>query len=575
MIPKHYIQDLVAKTDIVDVVSSYIPLKQAGIRFKACCPFHSEKSPSFTVNQAEQFYHCFGCGAHGNVVTFVMEHRGLAFPDAIQEIADKTGLGPVPNDNGRTPSETCSVSEQMRAVAIAAKAYQNNPMPASVWRYLTFARGLTEETIREFGIGYAPGAQKFLAGVFPDYETNTTIEGAGLVYKNDFGVKKDRFYNRIMFPIHDSRGRPIAFGARAVGDFKPKYINSTSTEIFNKSVDLYGIHSAQKSIKETRSVIVVEGYIDVIMLYQNGIRNTVAAMGTSFTEDHGRRLLKVADKITFCFDGDFAGQEAAMRTMEIMLPVVKDGQEVSFAFIPDGADPDDYIKKHGINEFRTVLQKSKLLSNFLIDKLKSDLNLEHAEGAASFRKRVKERLGRMVQAPILSSLIAQNVDRITGIVTAPTQPTISRPSDISLRGRSAVPALSLERHMSKMLFLRPSLAMQADIRFPDGYLSSSGEFLCEIIDHIKNNTEITSDALVECFRGTRFEASAQEASLYGVMTDTPDLDAIFKSAANRYSQASRMKMATALLATETPQTLSEDIQTGLREIMSKPQRCAR
>ena len=364
MIPNDFIQTLLSRVDIVDVIDRYVPLKKAGANYQACCPFHGEKTPSFTVSPTKQFYHCFGCGAHGTAIGFLMEHGGKAFPDAVEELARDAGLE-VPRVERPGESERREQAMDLTAITReAAKFYraQLKDAPRAI-EYLK-ERGLTGAIAARFGIGYAPDAWQPLASAFDRYD-EPALETAGLVIAGEGGKRYDRFRDRIMFPIHDSRGQVIGFGGRVLGDGEPKYLNSPETPLFSKGRELYGLFLARQAIREAGTVVVVEGYMDVVALAQHGVDYAVATLGTSTTPaPSSQKLFRQSDRVIFCFDGDAAGRKAAWRVLENALPVLADGKNAGFLFLPDGEDPDDFVASarkgsvRGARPWRPCLHRS-------------------------------------------------------------------------------------------------------------------------------------------------------------------------------------------------------------------------
>ncbi len=344
MIPKSFIQDLLNRLDIVDVVERYVPLKKAGANYTACCPFHNEKSPSFTVSQSKQFYHCFGCGAHGTAIGFVMEHGGLGFVDAVEELAQSIGVA-VPQEIQTGPAQH-KIAPDLYEVMQSAMRYYREQLKLSP-RAIDYLkrRGVSGEIAARFGIGFAPEGWQNLASVC-DYQQAALLE-TGLAIEAEGGRRYDRFRDRIMFPIVNTRGQVIGFGGRILDQGEPKYLNSPETPLFEKGHELYGLFQAQKAIRASGQVVVVEGYMDVVALAQHGIAYVVATLGTATTAYHVQKLLRLSDEVIFCFDGDAAGQRAAWRALENALPQLVDGKRIGFLFLPQQHDPDSYVREHG------------------------------------------------------------------------------------------------------------------------------------------------------------------------------------------------------------------------------------
>ena len=387
MIPESFIQDLLARVDVVDVVGRYVQLRKGGANLLGLCPFHNEKSPSFTVSPTKQFYHCFGCGAHGSAITFLMEHTGASFPEAVRTLAASVGMT-VPEEN-RSPRQQAETArrkaEESRHVQVleAAQAHylkQLRNSPAAI-RYLK-QRGLTGEIAAHFGLGWSGTDRHGLSQVFSHYEDPVLVE-AGLVIESEDGRRYDRFRERIMFPIRNARGSLIGFGGRIIGKGEPKYLNSPETPLFSKGQELYGLWEARQAIRKEGQVIVVEGYMDVVGLAQQGIANAVATLGTATTPDHVKKLLRASDRVIFSFDGDAAGRRAAWRALQACLPVLRDDIAIRFLFLPAEHDPDSYVRELGADSFRACLGEAVALSRFLLDELASRHNMDEAEGRAS------------------------------------------------------------------------------------------------------------------------------------------------------------------------------------------------
>jgi DNA primase len=387
LIPESFIQDLLARVDVADVVGRYVQLRKGGANLLGLCPFHNEKSPSFTVSPTKQFYHCFGCGAHGTAITFLMEHTGANFPEAVRTLAGQVGMT-VPEEP-RSPRQQAETARRKAEVSIhtqvldKAQAYylkQLRASPAAI-AYLK-QRGLTGEIAAHFGLGWSGTDRHGLSKVFENYADPVLVE-SGLVIESDDGRRYDRFRERVMFPIRNAKGNLVGFGGRIIGDGKPKYLNSPETPIFSKGQELYGLWEARQAIREAGVVIVVEGYMDVVGLAQLGIPNAVAALGTSTTPDHVKKLLRASDRVVFSFDGDAAGRRAAWRALQACLPVLRDDINIRFLFLPAEHDPDSYVREFGADAFRTAMGEASALSRFLLDELASHHNLDEAEGRAS------------------------------------------------------------------------------------------------------------------------------------------------------------------------------------------------
>ncbi len=412
MIPQSFIDDLLQRVDVHDVVGRYVKLKKAGANYLGLCPFHNEKSPSFTVSPTKQFYHCFGCGVHGTAISFLIEYSGLSFPEAVRELAQSVGMtvpdtrearqgssSGAPSDastegGGPSSGEMRSKSSAIIEALESATAWYRNALRHSE-RAIAYLkkRGLTGEIAARFGMGYAPDGWNNLREAFEDYRHPVLVD-AGLVIAKDgtSGSNEhdatdttrlyDRFRDRVMFPIRNPRGRVIGFGGRIIDEGEPKYLNSPETAVFVKGSELYGLFEARQAIREQGFALVVEGYMDVVALAQLGVANAVATLGTACTSEHVRKLLRQTDRITFSFDGDAAGKRAAWRALEASLAFAADDKAFSFLFLPVEHDPDSYIREHGRERFIEFVQRALPLSEYLLSELARDNNLGNAEGRA-------------------------------------------------------------------------------------------------------------------------------------------------------------------------------------------------
>ncbi|NTV09313.1 MAG: DNA primase, partial [Zoogloea sp.] len=403
MIPQSFIQDLLARVDIVDVIERYLPLKKGGVNYFACCPFHGEKTPSFSVSPSKQFYHCFGCGVHGSAIGFLMEYNGLSFVDAVKELAAQVGLQVPEEERGQFRRPKASESPLGEVMAQAAKFYREQlKLNRKAIEYLK-GRGLTGEIAARYGLGYAPEGWQGLQGAFPDYNAGTLLE-AGLVIENEAGRRYDRFRDRVMFPIQDIRGNVIGFGGRVIGDGEPKYLNSPETPLFEKGRELYGQVQARTPIRDSGTVIVVEGYMDVVALAQFGVDNAVATLGTATTPVHIQKLMRLAERVVFCFDGDAAGRRAAHRAMEASLEHLADDRTVSFLFLPEEHDPDSFVRERGADAFREAAAAALPLASFMLAELQKECDLATAEGRAKLIHDAKPLVTAMASSVVNANL---------------------------------------------------------------------------------------------------------------------------------------------------------------------------
>ncbi|MGQ7960751.1 DNA primase [Pseudomonas sp. SP16.1] len=421
LIPQSFIDDLLNRTDIVDVVSSRIQLKKTGKNYSACCPFHKEKTPSFTVSPDKQFYYCFGCGAGGNALGFVMDHDQLEFPQAIEELAKRAGMDVPREESGRGRTPRQPVDSPLYPLLNAAaehyrQALKSHPQRKYAVDYLK-GRGLTGEIARDFGLGFAPpGWDNLLKHLGSDALQQKAMIDAGLLIENaENGRRYDRFRDRIMFPIRDSRGRVIAFGGRVLGDDKPKYLNSPETPVFHKGQELYGLFEARKHNRDLDEIMVVEGYMDVIALAQQGLRNAVATLGTATSEEHLKRLFRIVPSVLFCFDGDAAGRNAAWRALESTLPSLQDGRRARFLFLPEGEDPDTLVRAEGTDAFRArINQHAQPLADYFFQQLSEEADPRSLEGKAHLVTLAAPLIDK-IPGNNLRTLMRQRLSEITGL----------------------------------------------------------------------------------------------------------------------------------------------------------------
>ena len=411
MIPQDFIHQLLDRADIVDVVDKYVPLKKKGANYMACCPFHGEKTPSFTVSPTKQFYHCFGCGAHGTAISFLMEHAGMGFVEAVKELADRYGLT-VPDDGQQAKPEDDRRDRLLAVMEATAQFYKGQLKSSGKAVDYLKGRGLEGKTAAVFGLGYAPDDWQGLASAVPDYQ-DVALEEAGLVIVNE-GKRYDRFRDRVMFPIRSERGRVIAFGGRVIGQGEPKYLNSPETPLFHKGRELYGLFENRRGIQQAGRAVVVEGYMDVVMLAQHGVDNALATLGTAITPDHVTKIFKLVDDVVFAFDGDNAGRKAAWRALENSLPQLPDGKRATFLFLPQGEDPDSYVRMAGRAAFEKLCDEARPLSDFLFDEMSAKAEPTSPEGKVRLVKLVEPYLNQMAKAPLLARSLRQRLATLSG-----------------------------------------------------------------------------------------------------------------------------------------------------------------
>ncbi|NEV61374.1 DNA primase [Thiorhodococcus minor] len=541
-IPSEFIDDLLARSDIVEVVGSRIQLRKAGKDYQARCPFHDEKTPSFTVSPDKQFYHCFGCGAHGTAIGFLMEHDHLAFPEAVEELALRAGMQ-VPTRSEqfvKTPTQAPLYALVEKAAALYRRQLREHPQANRAVEYLK-QRGVSGEIAGDFGLGYAPPGWSFLLerlGRGPGEQAR--LLECGLIAEQD-GRRYDRFRDRIVFPIRDRRGRVIGFGGRLLGEGKPKYLNSPETPIFHKGRELYGLFEALRSNRKLASLVIVEGYMDVIALAQFGLTSAVATLGTATTADHLKQLLKTAPEIVFCFDGDRAGRDAAWKALQIALPLASGHQLIRFLFLPEGEDPDTLVRRLGRDGFTALMASAQSLSDFLFDRL-----AEHGDMASSDgRKRVAsqaQELASEMPAGIYRDLALERIAMLKGVSPgASARPRSRRPGRSA---RQSLPApLSLVAKAIALLLDNPRLGpivSQQDATWRRS-TSPGADVLRPLVDMLLERPEITKAALLERWRDHPHFGYLQQISVHPYLSDIAegDLEAELIGAIDRLSAETR------------------------------------
>ncbi|MCS7100218.1 MAG: DNA primase, partial [Burkholderiaceae bacterium] len=506
MIPQAFIQDLLARVDIVDVVGRHVALKKSGQNYVGLCPFHGEKTPSFTVSQTKQFFHCFGCGAHGSAIGFLMDHRGLSYVEAIRELAHQVGLT-VPEAAPRDAQAAARTQGLMDLLQQAAAFYrrQLKAAPAAI-EYLK-GRGLTGATAARFALGYAPAERQALREVFAQYDDPRLVD-AGLVIVGDDGRRYDRFRGRVMFPIRNRRGAVIGFGARVLDGGEPKYLNSPETPVFRKGQELYGLFEAQEAIRRRRRAIVCEGYLDVIQLAQAGFEETTAALGTAVTAQHVAQLFRLTDHVIFAFDGDAAGRKAARRALEAALPAVSEDKRASFVLLPQGEDPDSLVRVHGPGAFEDELARALPLSRFFLHALSEGRDLALAEDRAALLAEARPLLESMT-APALRAQLAREVAEATGTPAAEAERALGlqpwRRLPAGRPTRAAPPVHDLALRILRGLLAYPVLARefnaQIAVEFLDGE-SPVARQIAEVWRAASAGVEASTGALLEALAGS-------------------------------------------------------------------------
>ena len=561
MIPESFIQELLSRIDIVEVINKVSPLKRTGKNFMCCCPFHKEKTPSFSVSQQKQFFKCFGCGASGNVIGFLMRYEGLSYPEAIRKLAESIGMTvpETPRDR-ETRTRVRSLTDMMKA----ASDYYSASLKTNT-RTIEYPkqRGITGETAARFALGYSPDAWQPLKDVFGDQYASKDLEeegGCGLVIHN--GDKRyDRFRGRLMFPIRNPRGQVIAFGARTLnGDEHPKYLNSPETALYHKSREIYGLYEASASIREKHRAIVCEGYMDVIQLSQAGFTEACAALGTAVTAEHVQKLLRAVDTVYFSFDGDSAGQHALRRALEAALPVVEDDQEIRFVVLPPEHDPDSLIKEKGAQAFEDELQKSLTLTQYFVRTVSQGKDLGTAEGRSQFVAESKPLIVSMRSAPILRKQLVgelamharmspDEIERLCGIASVRKLPAANPATGMHFDARrnrsyggftprkpffgtggepvSLAPTSDIRERLLQNLLNYPALAVEFSSRIEEEFVGSEAEAAREILEVWRTVTAdeeplLQSQLILERLQSSRYYAHYCDLVAREMVLQTPE-----------------------------------------------------
>ncbi len=540
VIPDSFKRDLLNRVDIVDLIQRHLQLKKSGANYSACCPFHSEKSPSFTVSPTKQFYHCFGCGAHGDAIGFLMEYSGLGYVEAIKELAAGAGMT-LPDIEPRFGKKKEETGPDLYELMQRATQYYREQLKGSprAIEYLK-RRGLSGRIAANFGIGYAPDGWQNLQAVFPDYD-DKSLKAVGLVIENDAGKRYDRFRDRIMFPIINQRGFVVGFGGRIVDAGEPKYLNSPETPLFEKGRELYGLPQARQAIRDTGRVLVVEGYMDVVALAQHGVEYAVATLGTATTPVHVQKLLRQADEIVFSFDGDAAGRKAAWHALEVSLPATLDQKTIRFLFLPEGEDPDSYVRSQGKAAFEDLAGRAEPLSAYLLNQLRARVDTNTAEGRSRLVHDAKPLLKSVAAAGLQLQLLKQVAD-IAGM----TQQEVERLCELrrsqpgpwqrpapAKTARAAVK--SFELSLLKCVLIKPALAAELSADIIHGE-SVEAKTLLALGDYVRANPDASSEVmLIDHFRGSPYEMLIRQvrSELLSLALSPEDAEGEFRDALPR------------------------------------------
>lgn len=516
LIPDSFIEELLGRVDIVEVIERRVPLRKAGREYHARCPFHDEKSPSFTVSPQKQFYHCFGCGAHGTAIGFLMNYEGLEFVDAVEELARMAGLQ-VPREAGSAPRPSAGVLEILSSAA-AWYQEQLRQSPAAI-AYLQ-RRGLSGEVTAQFGIGYAPaGWDGLIKQLGTDERQLDRLLRAGMLSQGKSGTY-DKFRDRIMFPIQDRRGRVIAFGGRALGDDGPKYLNSPETELFHKGRELYGLYQARKSQPRLERILVVEGYMDVVALAQFGFANCVATLGTATTGEHAELLFRAADEVVYCFDGDRAGRQAAWRALEATLPRLRDGRQARFLFLPEGEDPDSMVRRGGAEAFAGLLAQAQPLSAYFFAHLTETVDMNSIDGRARLVGLTKPYLDQ-IPAGVFRDMMIERLETLARhrLEEAPRR----RPAPVARSAAGGAPALQRTAMRLALAHMVQDPSLATSIRGMEAFAGCDlpgFEIYRELVDFCAKSPNMTTAQLLELWRDHPAQSHLQKLATWRLPEDS-------------------------------------------------------
>ncbi len=569
-IPRDFIDLLLNRVEIVDLIDSRVTLrKKTGSNFFACCPFHNEKNPSFSVSQTKQFYYCFGCGAHGNAIDFLMQYDRLNFPEAIDTLAKQVGME-VPKQAMRNPVKSAQQQTLYELLEQVAKFFQTqirqHNQANRVVNYLK-QRGISGNIAKDFEIGFAPSSWDTLLQAFPEHKQQ--LFDAGMLIKKDDGGFYDRFRDRIMFPIRDRRGRIIGFGGRIIDQGEPKYLNSPETTIFQKGHELYGLYQTLQAHKQLHRILVVEGYMDVIALFQYDINYAVATLGTATSTSHVERLFRHTSEIIFCFDGDQAGRSAAWRALQITLPLMHDGVQVRFMFLPDGEDPDSLVRKEEKNAFEKQIQDALPIADFFFQTLATQTDISSTDGRARYVKLASDLL-KNLPAGIFQQMMLEELARKVRVdvkqlqsPTPPSQPKTQAPSV----SRSRVRPPSALRLAITLLIQQPSLAQHIDEPLPDLEINGYA-LLKKIFELVKERPELTTGALLEYWRGEPEEAHLAKLAHTEHMIPEKGLIQEFQGLIKTFHKSVHEKTIETLLSKAAITGLSNEERLRLSELIN-------
>jgi len=579
LIPQDFIDDLIARADVVEIIGRRIQLKKAGKEFKACCPFHDEKSPSFTVSAAKGFYHCFGCGAHGTAIGFLMEYDHMSFVDAIESLASTMGVE-VPRDASDKPARR--YDELFALTGNLEQHWQAHLREHSPALDYVKKRGIDSATARRFGIGYSADSWNQVLDKFGTTpEATERLLATGVIIRKDNGKHYDRFRDRIMFPIRDSRGRTIGFGGRALGDGEPKYLNSPETVLFHKGRELYGLYEARQALRQIDRLVVVEGYMDVVALARHGIDFAVATLGTATTADHLNRLFRLTENVVFSFDGDRAGRKAAWRALENALPQIREGRQIRFVFLPDGHDPDTYVNEFGADGFVKEVDAGMPLSEYLISELASQVDMESVDGRARLAELAKPLINKIVPS-VYRDLLIDSLARTVGLAASKVEKMVGESTAkagssadgqqkttnlLGRRGAVSAGKPSVVRRAITLLLNHPDAAAKIDIEKLGGVQRAGVDLLHALIETVQAEPNITTAGLLERWRHDEQGRHLGKLAVSELPTEEQfDAEAELKACLDQLEIAGKRDRIEILIEKQRLSSLNDDERTELRQL---------
>lgn len=574
-IPESFIEDLLSAVDIVQVIGARVELRKMGANYSACCPFHQEKTPSFTVSQTKQFYHCFGCGVHGDAIQFLMEHSGLHFLEAVDLLAARAGMT-VPKDAQFLESESrysAIYAKLFEASELFQNQLEHHPDKDRAIQYLK-ARGLTAKTVREFNLGFAlPAWDVLVKALGKNQEAIQQLLAAGLIVAKENGRYYDRFRDRILFPIRDRRGRITGFGGRIIDKGEPKYLNSPETVVFHKSHQLYGLYEARSKNRVLESLVIVEGYLDVVLLAQFGITNVVATLGTALTEHHLEQLFRLSQTLYFCFDGDPAGREAARKALHLCLPEMKEGRVVRFVMMPTGEDPDSFVRKNGKIAFLNQLQGAKALSDFLFDCVSKDADLQTIEGRAALIRLARPLIMKLPRG-VFQQMMLERLAHFTGYsVGALVKPTGSKfaykSQGVNPSSKKSLPLSTAFKALSFLLKNRELLNQIGDGSYLKGVDTPGNLELCAIIEILRKDPNLPLED-IEKRLAEEYTSNLSLADLILTADSVPEggVEAEFSGALGRLKERAQEQVMERLLQ-KAKQGLTVEEKRELRILLDQ------